>query len=62
MAHAFQRGIVNAILVSIPIMLAWLFTADGLILLGQDPWPGVQFVDGVQVPAELPGLGVSARD
>jgi L-alanine-DL-glutamate epimerase-like enolase superfamily enzyme len=35
---------------------------DGNILLGQDPWPGVQFVDGVQVPAELPGLGVSARD
>jgi L-alanine-DL-glutamate epimerase-like enolase superfamily enzyme len=34
---------------------------DGNILLGQDPWPGVQFVDGVQVPAELPGLGVSAR-
>jgi L-alanine-DL-glutamate epimerase-like enolase superfamily enzyme len=35
---------------------------DGNILLGEDPWPGVQFVDGVQVPAELPGLGVSARD
>jgi L-alanine-DL-glutamate epimerase-like enolase superfamily enzyme len=35
---------------------------DGNILLGQDPWPGVQFVDGVQVPAELPGLGVRARD
>jgi L-alanine-DL-glutamate epimerase-like enolase superfamily enzyme len=35
---------------------------DGNILLAQDPWPGVQFVDGVQVPAELPGLGVSARD
>jgi L-alanine-DL-glutamate epimerase-like enolase superfamily enzyme len=34
---------------------------DGNILLGQDPWPGVQFVAGVQVPAELPGLGVSAR-
>jgi L-alanine-DL-glutamate epimerase-like enolase superfamily enzyme len=35
---------------------------DGNILLGQDPWPGVLFADGVQVPAELPGLGVSARD
>ena len=35
---------------------------DGNILLAEDPWPGVQFVDGVQVPAELPGLGVSARD
>jgi L-Ala-D/L-Glu epimerase len=32
---------------------------DGNILLGRDPWPGVQLVDGVQVPAELPGLGVS---
>jgi L-Ala-D/L-Glu epimerase len=35
---------------------------DGNILLGQDPWPGVLFADGVQVPAELPGLGVSARE
>jgi L-alanine-DL-glutamate epimerase-like enolase superfamily enzyme len=35
---------------------------DGNILLAEDPWPGVQFADGVQVPAELPGLGVSARD
>ena len=34
---------------------------DGNILLAQDPWPGVQFVDGIQVPADLPGLGVSAR-
>jgi L-alanine-DL-glutamate epimerase-like enolase superfamily enzyme len=32
---------------------------DGNILLGHDPFPGVQFVDGVQLPAELPGLGVS---
>ena len=32
---------------------------DGNILLREDPWPGVQLVDGVQVPAELPGLGVS---
>jgi len=35
---------------------------DGNTLLAEDPWPGVQFVDGVQVPAELPGLGVSARE
>jgi L-Ala-D/L-Glu epimerase len=34
---------------------------DGNILLAEDPWPGVQFLDGVQVPAELPGLGVSPR-
>jgi L-alanine-DL-glutamate epimerase-like enolase superfamily enzyme len=32
---------------------------DGNILISHDPWPGVEFVDGVQVPAELPGLGVS---
>ena len=25
-----------------------------------DPWPGVQFVDGVQLPPEEPGLGVHA--
>ena len=35
---------------------------DGNVLLGEDPWPGVQLVDGVQVPAELPGLGVSSRE
>jgi L-Ala-D/L-Glu epimerase len=32
---------------------------DGNILLGNDPFPGVQLVDGVQLPAELPGLGVA---
>jgi L-alanine-DL-glutamate epimerase-like enolase superfamily enzyme len=31
---------------------------DGNLLIAHDPWPGPQFVDGVQVPAELPGLGV----
>jgi L-alanine-DL-glutamate epimerase-like enolase superfamily enzyme len=33
---------------------------DGNILLAHDPWPGVLFEDGMQVPAELPGLGVTA--
>jgi L-Ala-D/L-Glu epimerase len=33
---------------------------DGNLLLAYDPWPGVQFVDGVQVPANRPGLGVRA--
>jgi L-Ala-D/L-Glu epimerase / N-acetyl-D-glutamate racemase len=33
---------------------------DGNLLLAHDPWPGVQLVDGVQLPAEAPGLGVSA--
>jgi L-Ala-D/L-Glu epimerase len=32
---------------------------DGNILISHDPWPGVQFVDGVQLPSELPGLGVT---
>ena len=33
---------------------------DGNLLLAHDPWPGVQFADGVQLPAEAPGLGVAA--
>jgi L-alanine-DL-glutamate epimerase-like enolase superfamily enzyme len=32
---------------------------DGNLLLASDPWPGVEFVDGVQLPADAPGLGVS---
>jgi L-alanine-DL-glutamate epimerase-like enolase superfamily enzyme len=32
---------------------------DGNILISHDPWGGVHFVDGVQTPAEAPGLGVS---
>ena len=37
---------------------------DGNILITRDPWPGVAFVDGVQVPSDQPGLGVrrSNRD
>ncbi|MBD0289605.1 MAG: dipeptide epimerase, partial [Thermoleophilia bacterium] len=31
---------------------------DGNLLLGEDPWPGVEFLQGVQVPALTPGLGV----
>jgi L-alanine-DL-glutamate epimerase-like enolase superfamily enzyme len=31
---------------------------DGNLLLRDDPWPGVRFVDGVQLPSEEPGLGV----
>ena len=34
---------------------------DGNLLLAEDPWPGVEFVDGVQVPADAPGLGVAPR-
>ena len=32
---------------------------DGNILIAHDPWPGVEFADGVQLPAERPGLGVA---
>jgi L-alanine-DL-glutamate epimerase-like enolase superfamily enzyme len=31
---------------------------DGNLLLAHDPWPGVEFVDGVQLPPDAPGLGV----
>ncbi len=31
---------------------------DGNLLLASDPWPGVQLVDGVQLPSDEPGLGV----
>ncbi len=30
---------------------------DGNLLLAVDPWPGVEFRDGVQVPSDQPGLG-----
>jgi L-Ala-D/L-Glu epimerase len=33
---------------------------DGNLLLASDPWPGVEFVNGVQRPSERPGLGVAA--
>lgn len=32
---------------------------DGNLLLASDPWPGVRFEHGVQIPADAPGLGVS---
>jgi L-Ala-D/L-Glu epimerase / N-acetyl-D-glutamate racemase len=31
---------------------------DGNILLERDPWPGIELVDGVQLPPDRPGLGV----
>jgi L-alanine-DL-glutamate epimerase-like enolase superfamily enzyme len=33
---------------------------DGNLLLRRDPWPGVAFADGVQLPADAPGLGAAA--
>jgi L-alanine-DL-glutamate epimerase-like enolase superfamily enzyme len=32
---------------------------DGNLLLARDPWPGVEFRDGLQLPADEPGLGVA---
>jgi L-alanine-DL-glutamate epimerase-like enolase superfamily enzyme len=34
---------------------------DGNLLVREDPWPGVELVDGVQVPSLEPGLGVSQK-
>ncbi len=34
---------------------------DGNLLLRDDPWPGVELVDGIQVPSLEPGLGVAGR-
>jgi len=31
---------------------------DSNLLIAHDPWPGVSFVDGVQLPSDEPGLGV----
>jgi L-alanine-DL-glutamate epimerase-like enolase superfamily enzyme len=31
---------------------------DGNLLLREDPWPGVELVDGIQLPSSEPGLGV----
>src|SRR5688572_12184399 len=36
-ALALQRGVVLALIVSLPICVALLFTREGLIMLGQDP-------------------------
>jgi L-alanine-DL-glutamate epimerase-like enolase superfamily enzyme len=32
---------------------------DGNLLIAHDPFPGVELVDGVQLPSDLPGLGVA---
>jgi L-alanine-DL-glutamate epimerase-like enolase superfamily enzyme len=34
---------------------------DGNVLLREDPWPGVELLDGIQAPSLEPGLGVAAR-
>jgi L-alanine-DL-glutamate epimerase-like enolase superfamily enzyme len=33
---------------------------DGNLLIADDPWPGVELVDGIQTPSDAPGLGVRA--
>jgi L-alanine-DL-glutamate epimerase-like enolase superfamily enzyme len=32
---------------------------DGNLLLADDPWPGVEFAAGIQLPSHKPGLGVA---
>jgi L-alanine-DL-glutamate epimerase-like enolase superfamily enzyme len=34
---------------------------DGNLLIAEDPWPGVEFRDGVQLPSDAPGLGVGPQ-
>jgi L-alanine-DL-glutamate epimerase-like enolase superfamily enzyme len=34
---------------------------DGNLLLAEDPWEGVELVDGVQLPSDRPGLGMIPR-
>jgi L-alanine-DL-glutamate epimerase-like enolase superfamily enzyme len=34
---------------------------DGNLLIADDPWPGVELVDGVQLAADAPGLGVAPQ-
>jgi L-Ala-D/L-Glu epimerase len=34
---------------------------DGNLLLADDPWPGVEFVGGLQRPSDRPGLGVGVE-
>jgi L-alanine-DL-glutamate epimerase-like enolase superfamily enzyme len=34
---------------------------DGNLLLADDPWQGVEFRDGAQLPSDQPGLGVEPR-
>ena len=49
--------------ISAGVQVASLFDhvdLDGNLLLAHDPWPGVPFVDGVQLPPDEPGLGVHA--
>jgi L-Ala-D/L-Glu epimerase / N-acetyl-D-glutamate racemase len=31
---------------------------DGNLLLAEDPWPGVELSEGIQLPSDQPGLGV----
>jgi L-Ala-D/L-Glu epimerase len=35
---------------------------DGNLLMRHDPWPGVRFEDGRQLPSSAPGLGVALAD
>ncbi len=63
-ALALQRGLIVATLISIPLAILWLGTADVLVLLGQDP--AVSELAGAYMLARLPSalgfnLFVAAR-
>jgi L-alanine-DL-glutamate epimerase-like enolase superfamily enzyme len=66
-ARAFGLGLMlgcmneSGLAVAAGAQIASLFDhvdLDGNLLLRHDPWPGVELVDGVQLPSGEPGLGV----
>lgn len=62
MGLALQRGIVVAILLSIPVTVAWIFTEPALVGMGQDPQVAhmaARYIQ-VQIPSIAPFLVFSA--
>lgn len=62
MALAVQRGVISAVLVSVPLMLLWLPTEWGLRALGQDPVLAHEAAHYVtlQIPSVAPFLVFTA--
>ena len=45
--------------ISVDAVVSDFVDLDGNLLLLEDPWPGVELRDGVQLPPLAPGLGVA---